>query len=304
MNFKYIMMILIISIFALPVFSDDNVEDIIQQKKPVKDYTEKELIYIASFLFGFQMAESISRDPKVKVNFDKLVEGFENKLKDKKLEINAKEVAEVRAALKLVATEKKSPSKDIVDKLSYMNGIDNGKQFSSSPLLLNKDTFILGIKYVKNKKEFKIEEEVKKAIYGRMRLAYQEANSKKEKGFFDVNGKKEGVVSLKNGLQYKVLKKGKGELFSKGQNADVHYEGRLINGTVFDSSYKRGQTFNVKYKGQVIKGWQEILALMKEGDQWEVYIPSEMAYGSRGSPPTIKPNAILIFKMEIIKINK
>lgn len=126
----------------------------------------------------------------------------------------------------------------------------------------------------------------------------------KEKEYFKNNANKKGIVSLKNGLQYKILKSGSGDVFSKGQNADVHYEGRLIDGTVFDSSYKRKQTYNVTYKGPVIKGWQEILTLMKEGDQWEVYIPSKLAYGSRGAGGTIKPNATLIFKMEVVKINK
>ena len=108
-------------------------------------------------------------------------------------------------------------------------------------------------------------------------------------------------MALKKGLQYKVLKSGNGKSPKLSSTVEAHYAGRLLDGTEFDSSYKRGQPFSTKVTG-VIKGWTEILQLMKEGDKWEVYIPSDLAYGERGSGPTIGPNSALIFDMELITV--
>ena len=133
-------------------------------------------------------------------------------------------------------------------------------------------------------------------------------NAEKAKKFLAENSKKEGVKTLKSGLQYKVLKSGKGKTPSAQSSVSVHYTGKLIGGKVFDSSVERGQpaTFGV---GQVIKGWTEGLQLMKEGDKWMLFIPPELAYGLRGSPspnpadpPTIGPNEALIFEVELLKV--
>ena len=109
-----------------------------------------------------------------------------------------------------------------------------------------------------------------------------------------------GVITSKSGLQYKILKEGTGATPSDTSQVEVNYEGRLIDGTVFDSSYKRGQsaTFGCN---QVIKGWTEALTMMKEGDVWELYIPYSLAYGERGNQ-SIPPYATLIFKVELIKV--
>lgn len=120
--------------------------------------------------------------------------------------------------------------------------------------------------------------------------------------FLEENRKKEGVVTLPSGLQYKVLKKGTG-LFHPSVNSpcECHYAGTLIDGTEFDSSYARG-TPTTFAPNQVIKGWTEAMQLMVEGDKWEMYIPSELAYGDSDKGPHIKAGDPLIFKMEIIKI--
>ena len=117
------------------------------------------------------------------------------------------------------------------------------------------------------------------------------------------NKKREGVITLESGLQYEVLTVGKGESPTKDDKVNVHYHGTLIDGTVFDSSVDRGKpaTFGV---GQVIKGWTEALQLMKTGDKWKVFIPSELAYGARGAGGKIGPNAALVFEVELISIEK
>merc|ERR1712151_1297272 len=115
-------------------------------------------------------------------------------------------------------------------------------------------------------------------------------------------GSKEGVVTLPSGLQYKVLEEGGGmEHPLVSTPCERHYAGRLLDGTEFDSSYKRG-TPTTFAPNQVIKGWTEAMQLMVEGDKWEMYIPMEMAYGPNGKLPTIPPAAALIFVMEIVKI--
>ena len=116
------------------------------------------------------------------------------------------------------------------------------------------------------------------------------------------NGKKDGVVTLDSGLQYKVLRKGDGRFHpAVGTSCSCHYEGTLIDGTKFDSSYDRGQPTSFA-PNQVIKGWTEAMQLMVAGDKWELYIPSDLAYGDRGSPPKIGGGEALVFQMEIIQV--
>ncbi len=119
--------------------------------------------------------------------------------------------------------------------------------------------------------------------------------------FLETNKKAAGVKVTPSGLQYKVIKQGTGAVPADTSNVEVHYEGRLIDGTVFDSSYKRNQpaTFGV---GQVIKGWTEALKMMPEGSEWELYIPYNLAYGERGAGANIPPFATLIFKVELLKV--
>lgn len=120
--------------------------------------------------------------------------------------------------------------------------------------------------------------------------------------FLEENAKKEGVITLKSGLQYKVLRKGDGvEHPTVDSPCSCHYSGTLIDGTKFDSSYDRGEPTSFA-PNQVIKGWTEAMQLMVEGDKWEMYIPSELGYGDQGSPPKIPGGSVLVFQMEIIKI--
>jgi FKBP-type peptidyl-prolyl cis-trans isomerase FklB len=120
--------------------------------------------------------------------------------------------------------------------------------------------------------------------------------------FLAENKVKEGVVTLPSGLQYRVLQKGRGPAHPTVDSpCSCHYEGKLIDGTVFDSSYERGQPTTFA-PNQVIKGWTEAMQLMVAGDKWEMYIPSELGYGDRGSPPKIQGGDVLIFQMELLAI--
>lgn len=127
-------------------------------------------------------------------------------------------------------------------------------------------------------------------------------NKKAGEKFLAENKKKAGVVTLPSGVQYKVIKEGKGEMPKDTSLVEVNYEGRTLDGKVFDSSYKRKETAKMR-ANQVIKGWTEALIHMPEGSVWEVYIPQELAYGSRQQGEKIKPFSVLVFKIELIKAN-
>jgi len=124
--------------------------------------------------------------------------------------------------------------------------------------------------------------------------------------FLEENKSREGVITLPSGLQYKVLRSGDGDSHpTPDSSCECHYEGRIAqkwpSGETFDSSYKRGSPTSFA-PNQVIKGWTEAMQLMVEGDKWEMYIPSELGYGERGSPPNIGGGDVLVFTMEILKI--
>ena len=120
--------------------------------------------------------------------------------------------------------------------------------------------------------------------------------------FLEENKDKDGVTTLESGLQYKVLEEGAGKQPSATDSVTVHYRGSLIDGREFDSSYSRGQPATFPVNG-VIAGWVEALQLMKEGDKWQLFIPSDLAYGQRGSGPDIGPDEVLVFDIELLKVN-
>lgn len=130
-----------------------------------------------------------------------------------------------------------------------------------------------------------------------------EENAKAGKAFLQENAKKPGVKTTKSGLQYLVLKEGKGKSPSANSNVRVHYEGRLIDGTVFDSSIARQQPVDFRIT-QVITGWTEGLQLMKVGAKYRFFIPADLAYGQIGSGDIIEPNSTLIFDIELLEIIK
>ena len=131
----------------------------------------------------------------------------------------------------------------------------------------------------------------------------QKQKMEQGKQYLDENGKKDGVTTTGSGLQYEVLTSGAdgGKQAGPTSKVTVHYEGRLTDGSVFDSSYKRGEpaTFGVN---QVITGWTEAMQMMKEGDKWRLTIPSELGYGARGAGGSIPPHATLVFDVELLKV--
>lgn len=131
---------------------------------------------------------------------------------------------------------------------------------------------------------------------------HQQASYKKANlDWLEANKKLKGVKTLPSGLQYRVLTEGKGPVATDSSEVEVHYEGKLIDGTVFDSSYKRNQPATFR-PNQVIKGWTEALTLMPEGSVWELYIPASLGYGEQGSGRSIPGNSTLIFKVEALKV--
>jgi len=133
--------------------------------------------------------------------------------------------------------------------------------------------------------------------------AMAEKNEKTGKEFLAKNKKEKGITELPSGLQYKVIKQGEGKKPVASDTVTVNYRGTLINGEEFDSSYKRGVPATFPVNG-VIKGWQEALPLMKEGAKWQIYVPSNLAYGPQGAGGDIGPNETLIFDIELINIKE
>lgn len=197
------------------------------------------------------------------------------------------------------------------DKVSYAIGMDMGNNLKRNELEIDPDILARAIKDIlSGGKPLMTDQEAKETLMvlqKDLQAKQQEKNkalgekNKKEGGaFLAQNKKKEGVKTLPSGLQYKVITEGKGKPPKASDTVTVNYAGKLIDGTEFDSSYKRGQpaTFPV---GGVIKGWTEALQLMKEGSKWQIVIPSDLAYGEQGRPG-IPPNSVLIFEVELISI--
>ena len=130
-----------------------------------------------------------------------------------------------------------------------------------------------------------------------------EKNKAEGEAFLAENKKKEGVITLPSGLQYKVIKAGTGKKPKATDTVTVHYQGTLIDGKEFDSSYRRGQPVTFPVNG-VIPGWTEALQLMEEGAKWQIFIPSSLAYGDRGAGRDIGPHATLIFEIELVSIQE
>lgn len=193
------------------------------------------------------------------------------------------------------------------DSVSYSLGIVMGASIGSAGIKeLNDDLFIKGINDAIAGKEMKITAEQANSFLNEYvtKLSNMRANENMVKGqqFLLENSKKDSVVSLPSGLQYKIIKEGNGDSPLDTSMVTVHYTGKLIDGTVFDSSVERGEPAQFPVNG-VIPGWTEALKLMKPGSKWVLYIPSDLAYGER-QMRTILPNSVLIFDVELISVDK
>ncbi|HPI36821.1 MAG TPA: FKBP-type peptidyl-prolyl cis-trans isomerase [Ignavibacteriaceae bacterium] len=200
------------------------------------------------------------------------------------------------------------------DKVSYSIGLDIGKNMKTNSIEVDSEILLQGLKDgLEGKDGLLTEEEIAQVMQEfQQELMAKQAAKQKEDGeknmkegaeFLEANKKKEGVKVLPSGLQYKVIKSGDGPSPKETDKVKTHYKGTLINGTEFDNSYSRGEPAVFPVNG-VIKGWTEVLQLMKVGDKWEVYIPADLAYGERGAGGTIPPNATLIFEVELLGIEK
>jgi len=200
------------------------------------------------------------------------------------------------------------------DKVSYSMGLDIGRMLKMQNVDVDLDLVTRGFKdaYTGNQSLLTDEEmqEVltnfkKEFIAKQQELAKQQGEKNKKEGeiFLETNKKKEGVQTLPSGLQYKVLKAGAGKKPTATDTVTVHYRGTLIDGKEFDSSYRRGKPATFPVNG-VIPGWTEALPLMEEGAKWELFIPSNLAYGERSAGGDIGPNATLIFEVELISIEQ
>ena len=200
------------------------------------------------------------------------------------------------------------------DKLSYTFGQNIGNSMKQQGIDINPDVLAKGMQdalFGKTPLLSQSEmEEVLKA-FQKQRLAKRAAvqkrlakkNRKEGKAFLAENAKKPGVITLPSGLQYQVLTQGSGKKPQLTDEVTTHYRGTLIDGTEFDSSYKRGEPATFKVNG-VIAGWTEALQLMKEGAKWQLFIPGKLAYGRKGSGSQIGPNATLLFEIELISVGK
>ncbi len=214
--------------------------------------------------------------------------------------------------------QKKVELKTYEDSLSYAIGNDIGKNFKQNSLdslnidilaraindSFKEDTSVMSTKQISqvlSSFSIKMREKAEAKRVEENKIKFKNELEEGQK-FLEENAAKEGVKTTESGLQYKIVKEGKGEMPSASDKVKVHYEGTLIDGTKFDSSYDRGEPaeFGVT---QVIKGWTEALQLMKEKSIFEIYIPYNLAYGERGNG-SIKPFSTLIFKVELLEIIK
>jgi FKBP-type peptidyl-prolyl cis-trans isomerase FklB len=197
------------------------------------------------------------------------------------------------------------------DKASYSIGVNIGHSFRTQSIELNTNAFLQGFRDAYTGAKLQLTDEqsqqaldaFKKVVTAKQEAAAKalgDKNKKEGEQFLADNAKKEGVKTLASGLQYKVIKAGDGKKPTADDYVKVHYRGTLINGTEFDSSYKRNEptTFQL---GQIIAGWREALQLMPVGSKWQLFVPAALAYGEE-APPDIGPNATLLFEVELLSI--
>jgi FKBP-type peptidyl-prolyl cis-trans isomerase FklB len=231
---------------------------------------------------------------------------------DKTTETTAPEAMTEAEATSPAAVAANPALQSLDQKLSYIVGINLAGQFKRDGVNLDLAAFQMAVEDIKNETGSKLsEEEVKQTIATMQQQAQekqqlaQQAVSDKNKAdglaYLETNAKKEGVVVTESGLQYKEVVSGEGEIPTSDKTVVVHYKGTLIDGTQFDSSYDRGEPAEFPVTG-VIQGWVEALQLMNVGDKFELTIPSDLAYGTRGSGATIGPDATLLFDVELIEI--
>ena len=195
-------------------------------------------------------------------------------------------------------------------KLSYIFGVQVGQGVVAEGVDIEMDAFAAGIRDMLEGNKPQIDAQTAQtlaAMYQKQKQTEMaekaEAKQQESDAFLTKHAKEDGVKVTASGLQYKVLESGSGATPKETDQVIAHYKGTLLDGTVFDSSYERNEPASFPVAG-VIRGWQEALQMMKEGDKWQVVIPSELAYGQRGMGKQIGPNETLIFDIELLSIAK
>jgi len=218
----------------------------------------------------------------------------------------------------VVATVKVNPPnpnaamlKTDMDKVSYIIGTQIARNFKSQDIEVNVETLTMGLKDALAEKPLALSNEEMQKVYAGFQAQMRAKQAAKQaaeastnlaagNAYLEANKTKEGVKVLPSGLQYKVITEGSGKSPTAEDKVKTHYRGTLIDGTEFDSSYKRNRPAEFPVNG-VIKGWTEALQLMKEGSKWELYIPADLAYGSRARPG-IPANSTLVFEVELLEV--
>src|SRR5947208_7274906 len=215
--------------------------------------------------------------------------------------------AALSLALPVFGQEKSPQLKDQKDKVSYSIGLNIGFNLGRQNVQVNPDLLAAGIKDAIAGKPQLNADQVKEVMatfekdMQQKQKAAGEKNASEGAKFLEENKKKEGVKATASGLQYKAIKEGTGPQPKETDTVTVNYRGTLIDGTEFDSSYKRGEPATFPVTG-VIKGWTEALQLMKVGSKYQLFIPPNLAYGERAMGPDISPNSTLIFEVELMSV--
>lgn len=273
-----------------------------------------------SYAIGYNLGKSFKNISKL-LNFDSFKNGIKDIFKGNKSIMSDGELQkqltkfQQNIGKRLQKGEQGSDIKeDTVKKGSYAVGFNMARNIKSINSGLNVECFIGGMFHSMNGKNPILDIEAMKKTMTQfqneakkqqeeVRKKMAEVNKTEGERFLAENAKKEGVKVTKSGLQYKILKEGQGQKPKVTDTIEVHYRGTLIEGTEFDSSYKRGESIKFKL-GKVIPGWIEGLQLMKVGSKYQLYIPSELAYKERGAGKLIGPNSTLIFEVELLGIEK
>ena len=187
------------------------------------------------------------------------------------------------------------------DKAIYSLGYELGTELKGHALELNPELLLQGVNDAIDGNKPLVRTTGRNKALAQIREQRAQHNLEKSQAFLAENTKKEGVVTLSSGLQYRVIHAGEGKTPEVTGSVAVNYRGSLINGTEFDSFYELGKPVTFQLK-KVIKGWREALPLMKEGARWELYIPPQLAYGKRAPRKTIPPNSALIYQVELIAV--
>ena len=210
------------------------------------------------------------------------------------------------------ATAGDTPLVDDTAKLNYSVGYQIGSDFKYQEIEIRPEAVIQGIRDALSDSEAKLSPaemnnlmaELGKELAERkrkVRAKLLEERLQESRQFHEKNKQKSGVVTTESGLQYRVIESGRGEHPKANDKVLVHYRGKLLDGTEFDSSYRHGKPASLQVD-KLIKGWSEALQLMKRGDRWQIYLPPDIAYGETGSPPAIPPNSSLIFDVYLLAI--